>query len=206
MNYRIAKKCDAEALALLHIECGLHQQGGFMHKLGVPFLKKYYEITSSNKHNIIVVAENEYGNILGFHSGTLDANEHYLSLRKNKFKFVIPIIFSLIYKPKLALEIYTRYKYTNKESNLEFGIKSGIRGEYWGWSPSKPNSIESIKLHRMWHSIIKNLGAAYVRSEVDIVNDRIYKSIKIMGGIFLREITLHDGRRRAIVEYDLSKY
>ena len=26
-----------------------------------------------------------------------------------------------------------------------------------------------------------------------------------MGGIFLEEITLHDGRRRAIVEYDLSK-
>jgi hypothetical protein len=206
MKYRIAKVSDSKSLAKLHMECGLYQQGGFMHKLGIPFLKKYYEIISKNKHCIIVVAENESGQLLGFHSGTLDAKEHYLSLKKCRFKFIIPIIFSLIFKPKLILEIYTRYKYIKKGNNLEFGIMSGIRGEYWCWSPSKPNSIESIKLHRMWHSIIKNLGASYVRSEVDIVNDRIYKSIKIMGGVLLQEITLHDGRRRAIVEYDLTKF
>lgn len=206
MKFRIAKESDSKSLALIHMECGLHQQGGFMHKLGVPFLKKYYEITSKNKHSIIVVAENEFGNILGFHSGTLDAKEHYLSLRKNRFKFVIPVIFSLFYKPKLILEIYTRYKYVNNGSNIEFGVKSGIRGEYWGWSPSKPNPVESINLHRKWHLIIKNLGATYVRSEVDIVNDRIYKSIKLMGGLIIQEITLFDGRRRAIVEYDLTKY
>ena len=205
MKYRIAKESDAKSLALIHIECS-QQQGGFMHRLGLNFLTKYYEITSSNKNSIIILAEDEKGEVLGFHSGTLDAVEHYSSLRKNRYKFIGPILISLIINPKLISEIYTRYKYTGNDSKLKFGIKSGVRGEYWGWSPSRPNAVESINLHRNWHYIIKQLGATNVRSEVDIINNRIYKSIKIMGGIFLEEITLHDGRKRAIVEYDLSKY
>jgi hypothetical protein len=205
MKYRIAKESDAKSLALIHIECSKHQQGGFMHRLGFNFLKKYYEITSNNKHSIIILAEDENGEVLGFHSGTLDAVEHYSSLRINRFRFIYPILISLITNPKLVSEIYTRYKYTGNDSKLKFGIKSGVRGEYWGWSPSRSNVVESIKLHRKWHLIIKQLGATSVRSEVDIVNERIYKSIKLMGGIILEEINLHDGRNRALVEYDLTK-
>jgi hypothetical protein len=206
MKFRFAKKCDSWALAMIHIETGINQRGGFMHKLGFNFLKKYYEITISNKSSIIILAEDENGEILGFHSGSLDAMEHYSSLRKNRYRFLLPILFSLISNPKLISEIYIRYKYTGNDSKFKFGIKSGVRGEYWGWSPSRPNAVESINLHRIWHSIIRQLGATSVRSEVDIINDRVYKSIKIMGGVFLEEITLNDGRRRAIVEYDLSKY
>ena len=51
MKYRIAKESDAKSLALIHIECSKHQQGGFMHRLGFKFLKKYYEITSNNKNS-----------------------------------------------------------------------------------------------------------------------------------------------------------
>ncbi len=127
-------------------------------------------------------------------------------LRKNWYRLIVPILISLISNPKVISEIYIRYKYTGNDSKLKFGIKSGVRGEYWCWSPSNPNPIESINLHRIWHGIIRQLGATNVRSEVDIINDRVYKSIEIMGGIFLEEVTLHDGRRRAIVEYDLSKY
>ena len=204
MKYRIAKESDSKSLALLHMECGIQQQGGFMHKLGISFLKKYYEIIISNKNSIIILAEDN-DEVLGFHSGTLDAIEHYSNLRNNKLKFIIPILTSLIIKPKLLFEIYKRYIYTGNDSKVKFGVKTGVRGEYWGWSPSKPNPVESINLHRKWHLIIKNLGATYVRSEVDIVNDRIYKSIKLMGGLIIQEITLLDGRRRAIVEYDLTK-
>jgi hypothetical protein len=206
MKYRIAKVSDSTSLALIHLESSKYQQGGFMHKLGFNFLIKYYEITTKNKNSIIILAENENGEVLGFHSGTLDALEHYTSIRKNRYKFIFPILILLITNPKLISEIYTRYRYTAKDSKLNFGIKSGVRGEYWCWSPTNPNAVESINLHRNWHYIIKQLGATSVKSEVDIINDRIYKSIKIMGGIFLEEITLHDGRKRAIVEYDLSKY
>jgi hypothetical protein len=206
MKYRLAKKCDSKSLAILHVQCSQDQEGGFMHKLGVNFLTKYYNITTNNKNSVIVVAEDDDGLLLGFHSGTLDANEHYFSLRKNRYKFILPIIFSIISKPKLIAEIYIRYNYTKIDSNIKFGVKSGIRGEYWGWSPSKPNPIESINLHRKWHLILRQFGANHVRSEVDIINDRIYKSIRIMGGIILQEITLHDGRKRAIVEYDLTKF
>lgn len=206
MKYRLAKFCDAKSLANLHIECSKYQQGGFMHTLGTRFLSKYYEITIKNKYSVIIVVEDEKGVIVGFHSGTLEAEEHYNSLKENKFKFILPVFLTIIRKPTLIFEIYTRYKSISVDKNLNFGVKSGIRGEYWGWSPSKPNSVESVNLHRVWHLTLKQLGASYVRSEVDIVNDRIYRSIKVMGGFILQEITLHDGRKRAIVEYDLSKY
>ncbi len=203
---RIAKESDALSLALLHIECSKYQQGGFMHKLGLNFLKKYYEITINNKNSVIILAQNENDEVLGFHSGTLDACEHYKNLRRYRFKFILPVLKTLISNPKLVLEIYTRFKYTGNNSSLMFGIKTGARGEYWGWNPTRPNAVESINLHRNWHLILKQLGATNVRSEVDIVNDRIYKSIKIMGGNIIEVITLHDGRTRAIVEYDLSKF
>lgn len=206
VRFRFAKFCDSSSIARLHVSCSLQQDGGFMHKLGEKFLKRYYEVTISNKSSIVLIAVDENDEILGFHSGTLDASEHFASLRKNKFRFVLPIFIAICRKPKLAKEIYTRYRFTSEESKLNFGIKYGARGEYWGWNPLKPNAVESLNLHRNWHMVVKQMGVQKVRSEVDIINQRIYKSIKIMGGIFLEEITLEDGRRRGLVEYDLTKF
>jgi hypothetical protein len=126
----------------------------------------------------------------------------------NKFTFEAPKVNNVPVGHTIESWIIKRQEIETSlnEKKLNFGIKSGVRGEYWCWSPTNPNAVESINLHRNWHYIIKQLGATSVKSEVDIINDRIYKSIKIMGGIFLEEITLHDGRKRAIVEYDLSKY
>lgn len=199
--FRIAKPNDSNAVAKLHYICALKQVDGFMHKLGLEFLKRYYKIFLNESKSLIVVAEKD-NKIVGFHSGTMDAEEHHLTLRKNKISLgisILPIIFT---NPGILFDIFKRFKALGSKEN-DFRVKSGPRGEYWGWNPNFPDSTNSLKLHKLWHTILKELGATYVRSEVDLTNERIVKSIKLMGGIFLDEIVLDDGRKRAIVEYKL---
>jgi hypothetical protein len=207
IKYRLAKINDAKDLAKLHIKCAKSQKGGFFHKLGFIFLKNYYKIEINNPSSLILIAENENNQFLGFHSGTLKAEEHFKSLKRNRILLFLCILPKIFIDIKLLKEIYNRYiSISHENSKINFGIKEGPRGEYWGWDPSVPNPKEALILHKKWHLIFKNLGADYVRSEVDLINERVYKSIKIMGGNILEEITLKDGRNRAIVEYDLSKY
>lgn len=207
INYRLAKTSDAFTLARVHEKCAKSQKGGFFHKLGLLFLTEYYKIELSNKYSIVLIAENEVGICQGFHSGTLKAEEHFRSLKKNRIRLAVSLILKIASNPKLLLEVVKRYLSISKNNEkYNFGVKEGPRGEYWGWLPDSPNPIESINLHKKWHLMIKQLGVNFVKSEVDITNDRVYKSIKIMGGQILSEIILPDGRKRAIVQYDLSKY
>ena len=201
MIFRIAKKSDCTILAKIHFECAKNQIDGFMHRLGIPFLIQYYKIFVEEKHSLIILAEDN-GRVLGFHSGTLLAEEHQAAVAGNKLKLGVASIISVIMDPKLLEEILERYK-SLKSSEDDFRVKNGPRGEYWAWLPKYKDAVNSLKLHKIWHSILKDLGATFVRSEVDLSNKRVVQSIKLMGGIFINEITLADGRRRAIVEYKL---
>lgn len=204
-TYRFAKLSDAGMLARVHMICAKYQTGGYMHKLGWRFLKEYYKIEINNAHSIILLAEGEDGVCYGFHSGTLKAEEHFASLRKNRISLFLNLLPRLITKPSLILGVIHRYvSFANKDTEIEFGVKTGPRGEYWGWLPDYPNPVESLNLHKKWHKIFRELGAEFVRSEVDLTNDRVYRSIKLMGAMLIRETTLPDGRRRAIVQYDLT--
>ena len=207
ISYRIAKSSDSLTIAKVHMKCAESQKGGFFHKLGLTFLTEYYKIELSNKYSFVLIAENESGICQGFHSGTFKAEEHFKALKNNRIRLAISLIPQFVYKPKLLIEVMKRYiSITKKSEKYNFGIKEGPRGEYWGWLPKSPNPIESLNLHKKWHLIFKQLGANFVKSEVDITNDRVYKSIKIMGAEILSEIILPDGRKRAIVQYDLSKF
>jgi len=206
IKYRLAKITDAFSLARVHKKCAEFQQDGFFHKLGILFIWRYYKIVLSNKNSFILLAEDQ-NELLGFHSGTLKAEEHLSNLKKNRISLFFSIIPELFINPKLFFEVYKRYRFvSNKNTDIKFGIKEGPRGEYWGWLPKSPNPIESLNLHKKWHLIFKQLDVNFVKSEVDITNDRVYKSIKIMGAEILSEIILPDGRKRAIVQYDLSKF
>jgi hypothetical protein len=172
-----------------------------MHRLGLPFLTAYYKVFIGEKHSLIIVAE-ENGRILGFHSGTLLAEEHQEALAASKLRLGLSVIPSLLTDFSLFREVLMRFKSLRTKED-DFRVKSGPRGEYWAWLPSSRDGAGALKLHKIWHCVLKDLGATYVRSEVDLSNERVVKSIKIMGGIFLNEIALKDGRRRAIVEYKL---
>ncbi|TAL59636.1 MAG: hypothetical protein EPN88_17055 [Bacteroidetes bacterium] len=201
MIFRIAKQSDCKILAKIHLECAKNQVDGFMHRLGLPFLVQYYRIFVEEKHSLIVLAE-ENGKVLGFHSGTLLAEEHQNAIAGNKLKLGLAVVLSLLKDYKLFGEVIKRYK-SLKSTDDDFRVKNGPRGEYWAWLPGYKDASNSLKLHKIWHSILKEMGATFVRSEVDLSNTRVVKSIELMGGVFLSDVTLDDGRKRAIVEYKL---
>jgi len=52
------------------------QIDGFMHKLGKTFLRTYYKVLLEEKNSIILIAIDHNGYGVGFHSGTMKAEEH----------------------------------------------------------------------------------------------------------------------------------
>lgn len=204
--YRIAKSSDSLSIAKLHVRCAERQNGGFFHKLGILFIYRYYKIVISNKYSIILLAENE-NRLLGFHSGTLKTEEHLLRLKNSRGVLFLSLIPELLINPKLFFEVYKRYRYVSKKNAaIKFGVTSGPRGEYWGWDPDNPDPIHSLKLHKNWHLIMKSLGVNFIKSEVDLTNKRVLKSIKLMGGEIISEVILPNGRKRAVVQYDLKNW
>jgi hypothetical protein len=201
MIFRIAKPSDSRVLAKIHLECAKNQIDGFMHKLGLPFLVQYYKIFTCEKNSLIIIAE-EDGKVYGFHSGTMLAEEHQASIAGNKLRLGLSVISSMVRDLSLISEILKRFK-SLKSTKDDFRVKNGPRGEYWAWLPESKDAANALKLHKTWHVMLKAMGATYVRSEVDLSNKRVVRSIQFMGGIFLNEITLEDGRKRAIVEYKL---
>ena len=119
MKFRIAKILDAKKIAEIHMICANHQKDGFMHKLGIKFLIQYYKIFINENNSIIVVAENE-GVVCGFHSGTALEEEHQTSIKRNKLKLSITVWQKLLINPKVAIDIYRRYKsLSTKKINIE---------------------------------------------------------------------------------------
>jgi len=201
---RIAKKSDHKVLADIHMECGKAQIDAFMHKLGKNFLQTYYRILLEEKNSIVLIALDHNGYGVGFHSGTMKAEEHLQNMKRHKFVFGLSLLPVFIKNPKIIKEVLLRNGYLSSKSNSSsFGVNRGPRGEYWAWRPSAKDPENSLRLHKIWYNIIKEFGILSVKSEVDLSNKRVVKSIKLMGGIFLDEVTLPDGRKRAIVEYKL---
>jgi len=205
IKYRIAKVSDAKSLAQVHLICAKHQKGGFFHKLGISFLIYYYKVILSNKNSVVLLAEDQNQNCLGFHSGTLKMEEHLRQLKKNRWTLGLTLIPQLLINPKLIYDIIKRYfSISNSNSENEFGVKSGARGEYWCWLPNNSNSIDAINVFNKWFNIVKELGVKNVFIEVDTVNIRIFKFHKKNGAEIIREIDLLDGRKRLIMVYNLN--
>lgn len=201
MRIRFAKSADAKALARIHQECGKKQPDSFMHQLGLLFLKTYYKIFIEEKHSIILVSEREDGAIVGFHSGTLLAEQHYRSLKDHKLILACACIPLLFTSPYLIKGIYKRYK-SSQDSTSKLTVKTGPRGEYWAWLNGEP-AEESLRLHHTWHGIMKDLGVRYVYSEVNLNHKRVHRAIAALGAEVVDEVVTLDGKKRAIVRYDL---
>ena len=67
---RLAKPSDAKEIANLHYS--IREQGapGIFAMMGKPFLKKYYKIVLNDPNEVVICAENEKGQIVGFNSST----------------------------------------------------------------------------------------------------------------------------------------
>lgn len=201
MKLRLAKTCDIKYLASIHFECSINQPGGFMHKLGNPFLWLYYKILLSEKKSIIIVAVDENDYIHGFCSGTLAAEEHIKALKNHKIILAISLIPALIRKPSLYKEIIERNDYLYAQNNFtRFGSQEGPRNEYWAWRPNSNKSL-SVHLFKTWLNIVFDFGFNSVKGEVDSVNKPILLLHKLLGVKILEKLDLPDGRSRYFVEY-----
>ena len=206
IQYRFAKSSDAKLLTKVHLICAKHQKGGFFHNLGFCFTLTYYKILLSSKNSIILIAEDENKNCLGFHSGTLKMEEQLIQLKKNRLILAVSLIPVLIKTPILFYDIMKRYLSISKvesEKN-DFGVKKGARGEYWCWLPSNSDPLEALKLLNKWFNIMKELGVDNVCIEADTVNERILKFHLKNGAIMINELNLPDGRKRVILKYNLN--
>ena len=201
VKFRNAKLADANQIAHIHIESSKIQPGGFMHQLGYLFILNYYKIFIQEKHSLVIVAEDEYGLIYGFCSGTLDAEEHLSSLSKHRFLLFFSCLPAIIKSPNLLTEIINRKRHIQNNSDaIEFNNRSGVRNEYWGWRNNCDKS-KSPELFRTWMDIVFSYGYNSFKGEVDSANKNIVLFHKFLGAKILKEIKLPDGRYRYFVEY-----
>ncbi len=201
MILRFAKSSDFNSLAKLHIECGRYQPGGFMFKLGLSFLKIYYKLLINEKNSIILVATDQDGDLLGFCSGTMAAEEHLNNLKRNRFRIGISILPSILISPRMLTDILDREKFIYMEKgSIQFGVVKGPRIEYWAWrNDGKPNM--SIPLLKTWLKVVCDLGITSVKAEVDIDRKNLLTIHKFLGAKVLEHLNLKDGRERVIIEY-----
>ena len=71
IRFRLAKPSDARQLANCHWTVRDRYTDGIFLSLGKGFLRAYYEVMLDNPDEIVVCAENENGEIVGFSSGSL---------------------------------------------------------------------------------------------------------------------------------------
>lgn len=201
MKYRLASLSDVEDLAIIHFDSGRGQVGGFMHKLGLPFLRAYYKIHLKEKNSIILVAEDENKYIYGFISGTLDAGRLLEAFRKNRIKLFRSILPALLRSPKILYQVKERYNYILlKGDYVQFGINTGPRLDYWAWRPASiPNM--SVFLLRKWLDLVFAKGINSVKGEVDVDNNNIQSICFHLGARVIKEMKLKDGRDRIFIEF-----
>lgn len=201
MLLRFAKSGDINSLAKLHLECGEHQPSGFMFKLGLPFLRLYYKLLINEKNSIIIISEDEYGNILGFTSGTMAAEIHLRNLKKNRFRIGLSILPAIIKSPKILTNILDRKKFVFlKDESIQFGVVRGPRIEYWAWRHNDKCNM-SIPLLKTWLKVVFDLGVSSVKAEVDIDSTNLLTIHKFLGAKVVDHLKLKDGRNRTIIEY-----
>ena len=83
IKFRIAKPSDAKKIAKIHYSVRHKHPLGIFSQVGLGFLIKYYKVLLNDPDEIILCAENEKGELVGFNSGTLDAAQQMRTLRQN---------------------------------------------------------------------------------------------------------------------------
>lgn len=202
MRFRLAKPSDTKSLAELHWAASATQPDGFMFKLGIYFFIRYYRITLNEKNSVILCAEDLNGNILGFTSGTLSAEEHTKSLKKHRFDLLLAAIPQLIRKPQLIGGLLSRQQsLSSNDKNNIYVVTNGPRCEYWAWKNTTEFPGGSVLLFKRWLKLMADLGIRNLQTEVDTSNDKAVRMHKLLGAKLTKEITTPDGRQRLIFEY-----
>lgn len=206
IKYRLAKPSDAGQIANVHYHIRDKYDIGFFAQVNYAFLKQYYCVILNDPNEIIVCAEDDNGEIVGFCSGSIDSKSQFERLRKQKLRFFFPLLTSAFAKPKLIKSAIDRFKSTKGESENEYVANEGAREEYWGWLPNRDDTIKSVVLQEIFYRILKSLGIDEMLLEVDQVNDRILQLHKKNGAEEVTTYKMSDGRTRVALKYSLKNY
>ena len=205
IRYRLAKVSDVKNIANLHWKSSKRQPSSFMFKLGYFFLVRYYKCILNEKQSVVLCAEDEEGNLLGFVSGSIDASERTNTLRANKISLLLAAVPQIIINPALIKDIFSRYYSGSVEAGGGYIVQEGPHEDFWAWEENYKSGNESILLHLAWLKMMNVLSVSHVRGEVDDENTLILKIHKFLGAKILKEYTTPDHRKRYVFEYDLSK-
>ncbi len=203
--YRIAKVTDAKDIAKIHYSVRHKHPLGIFSQMGLRFLIQYYKIILDDPYEIIICAENESREIVGFNSGTLDAEWQMKTLRKHKVSLGLAALGSVICNPKLIKGLLDRYKATGKDSNIQFVYREGARGDFWAWKPGDKNSLDAVALSLKANAVFAALGVKYKYIEVDVDNKEVLAFHKAQKAEIEQTITLPDGRQRVLMKKTLKK-
>lgn len=207
IRFRTAKPSDAKQIAYVHFHIRDKYDQGFFAQVNYSFLKQYYKVMLNDPNEIIICAEDsETGKILGFSSGSLDATKQMISLRDNKYSFVLPLILSALSKPTLIKSALNRFSSTKGKSDNKYVSTEGSRLEYWGWLPDAQCGEASVEMQEILFLIMKALGAKKLYFEVDKVNKKVLRFHKLNGAKEITSFVLPDGRERVELYYDMETF
>lgn len=155
---RLAKPSDAKEIANLHYS--IREQGapGIFAMMGKPFLKKYYKIVLNDPNEVVICAENEKGQIVGFNSSTLDAKAQMDNLRRKRVQLAFAAFTSILANPKLIKPLFDRYKSMHTSSPTKYFVSEGVRGEYWAWKAAEKDPGRQCGNEHGLQSCIKGFG------------------------------------------------
>lgn len=206
IKFRLAKPSDAKHIAYVHLHIRDKYDKGFFAQVNYSFLIQYYKVMLNDPNEVVVCAEDESGKIVGFSSGSLNAEKQFKAMRDHKLSFVWPLITSAFSNPKIIKSALDRFKSTKGESENKYVISKGARAEYWGWLTGRNDTDQSVVMQEIWLYFMKLLGAQQIFFEVDKVNKRIYKYHKINGAEELGSFMMPDGRERVEFVYKMDSY
>ena len=202
MRIRFAKLSDSQKLAEVHWQCSPEQPDSFMARLGPFFLRQYYRALLHEKYSVVLCAEDDQRELVGFISGSLDATEHIPELRRHRFKLLWGALPALLKNPRLFRGMLNREE--SKSADLEdngFIVLHGARWEYWAFLPEARAQGKALALFRAWLATMRAAGAREIRFEVDEDTPKIVRLHRSLGAKIVRKCVTPEGKQRLIMEY-----
>lgn len=197
MHLRVAKVCDAAALAGIYYESNRTNSDSFLCKLGQGFITAYYRVVLSAPNSVAVCAVSEAGEVLGFASGTCDAAELLTFLNRFRWRLFAAAIPRLLLQPALFGKMLRR----GRARGNEYIVGSGARWEYWAWHPKYAGSNGAMRLHRAWLAIMRSLGVKVIQLEINESDSRLAFLHRSQGAVQVNAYTTPDGLRRLTLQF-----
>ena len=200
ITFRLAKPSDARQIANCHWHVRDRYTEGIFLSLGERFLRAYYQVILDDPNEIIVCAENKEGEIVGFSSGSLNAESQAISIRSHKIKLGFAALLGIIRHPSYFKGVWQRYTSLKSTDDHKFLHMKGARSEYLCWKKGADGSISMMLLDKIKFKMMHELGIKEVFFEIDKSNERWLNAVmRDKTNSIIEEYILPDRRIRILI-------